>query len=1099
MSNKLSEGTVRDIAKSREDAKLLAECFNSFDDSDSWPGGFTGGTPITTERVLDNLRKKEDIRVLVAEVDGRIVGHCNVCQSELDPEASYVGLLGVNPAFQKRGFGKAMLIEAAETSAQAGKRRVDLHTWGGNLKAVPLYKRVGYNWVPDTRVLMESHIPGILNAEIFSEFFSRHHWYDSLERHITQEPDTIQENGIGVFKYHFAGDGDTLDVLIDREAKGICGFSKTIEGETTEAEIKPEKHIGYIGYGSVPFSIKLRNGTGKQMPYQIAIASSDNFLVTLDADKTGVLEPDETIELPGSFAIDEAAEPLDREKDPDIKVSTQAEFALSIGEKRISLFSGLIPTDLIKVTTNPPFLALSPGEKRQIGLVLSSNAEFSLKGTAEIIPREGAVVDPTRKRFYLKSGKSTEIPIKLDAQDSVRSELNMFELALQVEQDSQEIQLNPKRIPIPTIGSDGAVAYKSPHGLLILETPTLRIGINNQPPMALRKIWHKQANRTIPLWGFLPSLGYPFPSGGSEWDRKRFKVEISNASDYAEIRLSGESTETPGCNLDISFKVFPGQNYLETSIQITNAGQEELDNLGVRIGGWAELSGQQLYVPLRGQIYRLSSAEWSGNEQLPRKPKEYHEPWAAVSLFDEKVLFGYLWDAGDDLKEIRIRRRGLPYFEYELPDVSPGESIRKRLLRLYIGDGDWTKARNLSARFHKRSMPQRPYQLQSDLEVGFDSPGYVKGLNSGAPLLLARDEITDTELQIRVLHETPVTMQGKVRLPEGITLDNKDTFEFQSDSLGINSPFRMSLRLKASSVPSWLREGGEIVLRFQNRIARIPFSAVVHDSPTEVSSEIECPQGKKLHKLLTKSIGIAVSPDYCGGLVRISKKGEKSVFHDTFPEAKPFVWWGSFYSGISPIIAAEGIWDWETALPKESWEISQVGPSPWTGYETTSHLKHCPGLKDFVWRLRYLILPGIPIMHFSVKAENRSNKWARFWLGFRGALSQDGCELGNFWTTFNGKKQLIEPTGEYLSVRSSAEEGWVCILAAPQKLGIISTAKQRETLSFTTLSDKAQMFELSDERELMPGESTNLQGYVVLANSCDEVETLKNLSHLIFK
>ncbi len=1100
MSDKLSEGTVRDIEKTREDAKLLAECFNSFDDSDSWPGGFTGGTPITTERVLDNLQKKEDIRVLVAEVDGKIVGHCNVCQSDLDPEASYVGLLGVNPTYQKRGFGKAMLIEAAETSANAGKRRVDLHTWGGNLKAMPLYKRVGYNWVPETRVLMESHIPGILNAELFSEFFNRHDWYDSFERDIKQEPDNLEEDGIGVFKYHFVSDGDTLNVVVDREAKGICGFSKTINGETLEAKIKPEKHIGFIGYGEVPFSFSLQNGTNETLSYELAISPRDHFHVKFEHQRKGVLKPGEHIELFGSFAIDGAAEPIDREKDPDLKVKTQAEFKLRIGDRGISLFSALVPTELVEITTNPPYVSLSPGEKRQIGLVLSSNADFPLRGNAEVVSIEDMMMEPMREPIYLASGESMEIPVEMVAQDIGPSEVGSFELAVYALEKGQETPINRKTLSIPIIGPGGAVAYRSPHGFYILETASFRIGINDQPPMAVRRIWHKQANQSFNVWGFLPTLGYPFPSGGSEWDRKQFETKIHNTRDYAELRLTGKSSDKPGCLLDISYKIFPGQDSMEITIEMTNEGNDDLKNLGVRIGGWADIRGRKLFVPLRGKIYRLSSAEWDGNNQLPRKPQEYHENWAALSLHGEKVLIGYLWEEGNDIKELRIQRRGLPYFEYELADLAPSESIKKRLLRIYIGDGDWTKIRNLAAIFNEKRTPKPSSEaLQSDLLVHFVSSGNAKGIRAGTPLLLKRNEMTDTLLEIRVLNENPIAMQGKVDLPLGVTLDNKKSFEFHSDKLEIDSPYRMPLELKASSDAEWFRKGGEITLRFQNRIARIPFVAIVHDSHQDVHTETKEVQNTRVQKLLTDRLDIAVSPDYCGGLVRVCPGSSESVFYDTFPEAKPFVWWDSFYSGVSPIIACEGIWDWETAVPKESWKSTQVKLSPWIGYEMASILKHSPGLRGFLWRLRYLVLPGTPLVHLSVKVENRSKKWARFCLGFRGAPRRDGEPLANFVTYFNGKKQCVEPTGTHLSVSSSAEEGWICCLTEPQRIGLISTAKDRETVSIRTLSDRAQIFVLSDQRELYPGEKTVLQGYIILSRNCDEIETLKNLSPLIFK
>ena len=105
------------------------------------------------------------------------------------------------------------------------------------MKAMPLYKRVGYNWVPGTRVLMESHIPGILGAEMFREFFERYDWYDSFKVKITQDIDDIVEEGFGVFRYHFEGNNDdVLNVKVDREAKGICGFSMTLDGKTISAK-----------------------------------------------------------------------------------------------------------------------------------------------------------------------------------------------------------------------------------------------------------------------------------------------------------------------------------------------------------------------------------------------------------------------------------------------------------------------------------------------------------------------------------------------------------------------------------------------------------------------------------------------------------------------------------------------------------------------------------------------------------------------------------------------------------------------------------------------------------------------------------------------
>ncbi|MFX0066923.1 MAG: GNAT family N-acetyltransferase, partial [Candidatus Hermodarchaeota archaeon] len=344
MTSRYTEGKVRDFELTIEEAARLAECFNSFDDPESWPGGFTHGNPFTAQRIYDDLSKSKPIRRIVAHTDDKIVGHCDLCYPEVDPESSYVGLLGVNPAYQRQGFGKALLIEAAETAVKFNKRRIDLHTWAGNLKALPVYKKCGYNWVPGTRVLMESHIPGIIGCDFFKEFFDRHYWYDSFKREIKQEMDNIVENGIGVFKYRFEGDnGDFLDVTVDREAKGVCGFVLKMDGKTISADVCPEKHVGFIGFGKTLVKLIIKNEGDEQLPYSVVVSPNEKISVDFLNATTGSIDTGQEIEVLVNYEVLPKADHLDRQAIPDIKVETQAEWSLTLGGKFINLYSGVIP------------------------------------------------------------------------------------------------------------------------------------------------------------------------------------------------------------------------------------------------------------------------------------------------------------------------------------------------------------------------------------------------------------------------------------------------------------------------------------------------------------------------------------------------------------------------------------------------------------------------------------------------------------------------------------------------------------------------------------------------------------------------------------
>ncbi|MHA1614144.1 MAG: GNAT family N-acetyltransferase, partial [Candidatus Thorarchaeota archaeon] len=462
MSSRQTTQKVREFEMTLADAGRLAECLNSFDDSDSWPGGFTHGNPFTAERVFKSWSKSKNIRVIVGYSEDKIVGHCNISDAELDPEAAYIGLLGVDPQYQGKGYGKAMLIEAAQAAADAGKRRVDLETWGGNLKAMPLYKRVGYNWVPGTKVLMESHIPGILGAEMFREFFERYDWYDILKVEITQEIDDIVEDEFGIFLYHFEGnDGDVLTVKIDREAKGICGFNMTFDGKTIFAEVRPTTHVGYIGLGETEINLKISNETGSSIQYSIEANPVRDITVGLTGELSGSLLTNDEIHLTGTMTIKPEATPLDKETNASEKAKTQGVFKLTLGDREVELYTGLIPIETLSVSTGPMYPCIAPGEETTIGIGLQNNSNEVVHGELVFDFPTKSNLDDSAIEFQIEPGEATELPLNLTTTTADDNSVLPVHLTISVNKDSVLIPLMKKTINIPVLGSSGAVVYES--------------------------------------------------------------------------------------------------------------------------------------------------------------------------------------------------------------------------------------------------------------------------------------------------------------------------------------------------------------------------------------------------------------------------------------------------------------------------------------------------------------------------------------------------------------------------------------------------------------------------------------------------------------
>ncbi|MEM3703742.1 MAG: GNAT family N-acetyltransferase [Candidatus Bathyarchaeia archaeon] len=80
--------------------------------------------------------------VLVAEVKGKIVGHCLVERDDWDA-AKHVGNLGIMVAAEQRGkgIGDALIKEAITRAREKGFEKICLSTFNTNLNAIRLYKK----------------------------------------------------------------------------------------------------------------------------------------------------------------------------------------------------------------------------------------------------------------------------------------------------------------------------------------------------------------------------------------------------------------------------------------------------------------------------------------------------------------------------------------------------------------------------------------------------------------------------------------------------------------------------------------------------------------------------------------------------------------------------------------------------------------------------------------------------------------------------------------------------------------------------------------------------------------------------------------------
>jgi len=261
-------------------APALADMWNR--SRDDW-GGDTGIK--TAVQVKARIAGNAMYNIYVA-MDGDVaVGYCDLGRYFGDADTLYVNLLSVRPDYQGKKIGKALVLRCMERTIELGYPRIDLHTWGGNTAAVPLYKKCGYLWEDraDSTHLV-NFIPSILNTPLFADFFKKADWYAHSTRSLDIVPDGVKVNKFEVFGYSWEKDGEILAIGFERTGRQM----RLIETNDYKMEWMAEDHELAFGLDyNCTFTVENKTGN----PLHVKISGRDDknikFDYNLDTNITG--------------------------------------------------------------------------------------------------------------------------------------------------------------------------------------------------------------------------------------------------------------------------------------------------------------------------------------------------------------------------------------------------------------------------------------------------------------------------------------------------------------------------------------------------------------------------------------------------------------------------------------------------------------------------------------------------------------------------------------------------------------------------------------------------------------------------------------------
>ncbi len=664
----MGSAVVRELRRTMEDAQLLAECVNAWNEDDSWPGGFTGGTELTAETVYESWIEKDAVyKQYVLEYNNKIAGYVSLDFSPQGKDIMYVPLLGVAPKYQRKGFGKKLLLKVIEETINLGKLRLDLHTWAGNLRAMPLYKRTGFIWYPDTSVHMMNFIPGILNQEFFVGLIPDN-WYEAFLPSITQEPDKMKFEGVEGFIYQFKIEQGILRVLIDAHAQKICGYELIDEHGKLKEKIvaKTSPHRLYKGFFIPRSMILAENMRSEPVELEVLATGKEGILEPLNVEKQCLVSPG------GKECIEWEWKPKSQpmvsyEDEPSFRTWSRYDIATKINGKKLSLATGARVLRGLIPKPRPSYFAYSKRKGVSGEIELRNLTDIELNGKVALF-LDGKELTSLRD---CKIGKyeRTKIPYSVPA-EMIHERITTLEIKFKQTDTGSIIN---EEIKIGTPMSNEPVAYVVPFEGYILENSLVKaVGRTYEYPEIEELIVKKTSIRHSSL--FFTLVGTPWNYDNSEFYEQPDEVEAIHEENKAIVKLAKTSKkEKPGLKLESEFVLSANSDLLEARFRLGNTG-EEIHRVALRTGVFSRVRNPlskvyypNLYHPIMTDDQRFYS--FSSKDEL----RQLRQGW--ISIFTPEGLGRGLvsdesvWTMGDS------STRGFIVLESKEFDIVPKEVL----------------------------------------------------------------------------------------------------------------------------------------------------------------------------------------------------------------------------------------------------------------------------------------------------------------------------------------------------------------------------------------------------------------------------------------
>jgi len=879
---------------------------------DSW-GGYNVDLP--AETVRRDEAASPHLNLYLA-LDGDVVaGYCKLSEYREDEGALYIDGLNVRPDYHGRKIGKALVLRCVGRTAELGWPRLDLYTWEGNLRAVPLYKKCGFFWEDrDDATHFMNFIPTVLATELTKPIFGALDWYEASRRPIEVKPDGRRESGFDFYTYSWEKGDRRLEMEFCRRGRGLRRI------DTNEYGITATVSAVQLVFGrtyQVVYDIVCK--TGK--PLQVSIRGRDDKNIRFALDESLVVR--DRARVAGEFAVDPVAEPQSV-----WKMHPRVSARITVDGGAADFHVGIAPNPPAELTLRNPARLCYRGAEAVFFADLESN--FGEEAAVRFELPEDANVQLLERSFQVVLGprqrRSVPVPFRLR-----RCGVYAPTVTVRAEVRGGEPIVYRKKV---------GAGFHTESGFLWGETDRLCLIGSGRFALALNRrefaniaLLYDVRHGQLGIIFMPPKLGKPY---SSEFHRRPYESADFRVEDAAvTLRLRYRSEERPEVGLESCYRLDTA-GILEHWFEIRGADVAPKGAAAAK-GGGGRSPGRDLWI----------------TQSLRVPPSRFILPYEGrfVEAAEDEESYLDLWEASKLTENWLFARRGDMRCGIAWPEGAPVQMAWSLFFEYHAAGGqpvfrsepvtasvnairDWHRFRELALR---REAPREPLTKAVELEINGGNP-FVGG-SFRASVAEHRRRNLDGRLALKAVEGSFHTVRGRFQPQWGTKRFDADIRLHRGRPLDV---LTLDARL---GVPDFQR---------QKAFFTVP--------PGEVETREEKWSGHTVYAAENGLLSLRAAPAFGPVLFSCSYR-EREWLHTSFPTPVPRAVWNPWIGGLGCRINDLRM----KSLLRERRSARFVSRedgwgNAWKGIRLDVAIMDNERFEGLAWRQYFLLLPGVPVV-----------------------------------------------------------------------------------------------------------------------------------------